>query len=331
MADEAEKIGKVVADIRNGRAKNLLGKGRQGESLFTIAERFAEIGPVIDATPIYHALLDKDDPINLYEDHECIAPPWDFGSICYVNEHGNVIVMSCMAVDWFNPPSEVSEEPGEMNRASWKMVADGMERLVGGRSPDRWDTAEPIDWDDIRWTIDTFVWAGGRKDKGRVPMSTGGPAHLWRSAIYPTGFPADLHWVQLGDENFYPMKNWDMAHLVLLGALNFCNASNTEVREPDRSRAEAKRVARTGVRVSQIHLKPTRKQAAAGQRGEPLNLTPLHGVRGHMAHFGDCCPGKHEPRGLAFGKLTGRYWIPFHARGSRDNGEIVQSYVLEAE
>lgn len=328
MADDAEAIAKVVADIRKGTVRNALGTKGQGPMLHDLALRFSQMGPVVDATPIYQPMADDPEPmVNLYDDYQCLAPPWDFGSICYRNQHGNVIVMACMATDWFNLPNEGDDAtPDEMNRASWKLATEAMERLVGGKSDDLWDGNPddgPIDWDNIRWTIDTFLWTGGRGGSG--PMPTVGPIHMWRTAVRPDGTPADHHWVSL---TAYPMENWDMAHITLLGALNFCNATNTEIVEPTRPRAEAKRIARTGVRVSMIHVRPMGRSANGARRLEPLDLTAQHGVRGHMAHYGACCPG-HDPKGLLFGKLTGRYWVPPHVRGDAKHGTVVQNYRLE--
>lgn len=321
MPDDAEAIARVVSDIRKGVVKSALTRDSvNAKTLYEMAVAFSGLGPVVDATPIYHALVDKAEPVDMYGDH-VIAPPWDFGSICYRNEHGNVIVMSNQAVDWHD-----TDDNMPMDKESWRKVADSMERLVGGTSNDRWDTDEPINWDDVRWTIDTFVWVGGRSGDGRS-FGTRGPVHLWRSAVYGDGTPADLHWVQLVHD--YPMKHWDMAHLVLLGAFTFCNTTNCEIAEPARPRAEQKRVDRTGIRVSQIHVRPMGKTTRGEKRLEPLDLTARHGVRGHMAHYGDCCPGRHDPKGKLFGKLQGRYWIPPHVRGNPEHGEIVQGYTLE--
>jgi len=328
---DAEAIARVVADLRKGVVVDALSRSKpdsdNGKILHDVALAFAGLGPIIDATPIYKALVDKDEPINMYEDH-VIAPPWDFGAICYRNEHGNVIVMTNHCIDWHNARTGDDADALGVSKDTWRKVAESMERLVGGTSNDRWDTDIPIDWDEVRWTIDTFVWIGGRTQVTK-PQPTYGPVHLWRSAVYPDGRPADLHWVHLAEK--YPMEHWDMAHMVLLGALTFCNTTNCEIAEPVRPRAEQKRIARTGIRVSQIHVRPMGKTTKGERRLEPLDLTARHGVRGHMAHYGDCCPGRHDPKGRLFGKLEGRYWIPPHVRGNPEHGEVVQGYTLEAQ
>lgn len=57
--------------------------------------------------------------------------------------------------------------------------------------------------------------------------------------------------------------------------------------------------------------------------------TRLHSVRGHVAHYGDCCPGRHEPGGLLSGRTTGRVWVPQHARGVAALGQTHQTYVIK--
>lgn len=276
----AEPIARVVADLRAGRVRTLT---RQ-------TERFADSwhpDPVVDATAIYHSLVARNDPIAIYEDHPCIAPPWDHAAICYVNEHGNVIVMCSLA----------------------------------GSDDQRWDTAEPVDWDRVRWRLNTFLFIGGRGATGA--MATLGPVHLWQYAIYDDGTPADLHWVQL--EQRYPMEHWDMAHLVLLGALNFMNCRNVDIVDPIRPRPEARRIARTGVVVHTINVFPIGRSART-QRAASGAGTPLTSVRGHFA-----CYGPEYDRGLLFGKYAGRYWIAQHARGAAELGESSHDYVLHTD
>lgn len=55
---------------------------------------------------------------------------------------------------------------------------------------------------------------------------------------------------------------------------------------------------------------------------------PLQIIRGHIRHYGNCCPGVHESRGLLFGKETGRFWIDPFVKGTIENGEIRSDWVL---
>lgn len=294
----AEEVAKVASDVITGRTKPLVIDGLDAERrradalMYKMARELVMVPIIVDATAIYQALVARDDPIAIYEGHPCIAPPWEEAMICYLNEHGNVIVMhsSVMPFDPEKPP--------------WEDMAD----------------THVIDWTRVKWRLDTFVWVGGRSSQRPGRLDTIGPVHMWQFAVYEDGSPADLHWVQLTPE--YPMKQWDMAHLVLLGALNFMNCRNVELVEPKRERHKAKRIARTGVSVHTINVFPIGRSSRSEPRGDPVG-TPLTSVRGHFA-----CYGPDYDRGLLFGKYAGRYWISQHARGSAEHGEVVHDYKL---
>lgn len=183
----AENIALVVADIHAGRVK----RATKRDDIFDLARQvWAAVPPVVvDATAIYQDLLVAPKEIALYEDHPSLMPPWESFALCYQNEHGNVVVMHSTVV----------------------------ERRADDDEP--WETDTGADWDKVRWVVHTFVWCGGFSGEEVVP--THGPRHMWQSAIYEDGQPADLHWVQLIPE--YPLEHWDMAHLVLLQSINFLN------------------------------------------------------------------------------------------------------------
>lgn len=286
----AEEIARVVADLRVGRVRHVI----DDDAVNGIALKHAASPTVVDVTPIYASLVAKDDPVWVYEDHPNIAPAWEDAAFCYVKEHGNVVVMQATAEDI--PKAE--------------------------RRKSR-DTAQPVDWDRVRWDVTTFVWLGGRsKDTG--PFPTAGPVHLWRSLVYEDGQPADLGWVHLFPKR--PLEEWDMAHLVLLGSLNFLACRNVHLVEPPRPRAQRRRLERLGVSVKTINITPAGKTTRRDRDDEAGNVgVPLTSVRGHFAEYGV------NDKGLLFGKYTGRFWIPQHARGSREYGESSHDYRLTPE
>lgn len=304
----AHPIALVVADIDAGRVVNVLGQGEQ--AFFGVCLADAQEGVVIDVTPVYESLVAKDDPVYLYEDHPCIAPPWMAARIAYVNEHGNVVLMAASV-------TELADEYREQTATTWARTATA---LQADGTPYSTPPPHPIEWEHVRWIIDTTVWGGGRSPSQNGPVATFGPAHLWRFAVYDNGTPADMRWIHLLPD--YPMQGWDMAHLVLLGALNFCACSNIEVVEPQRPRPERRRLERTGVRVHTLTVHPRGKRTRTA-KGEPVGGTPLHSVRGHFATYGQ------GDRGLLFGKYAGRFWVPAHARGNPEHGRIDKDYVLD--
>lgn len=302
----AEAIARVVADLRATRIRCRM----DNRGLARIALVGIEDTEVIDATALYTDLVDKDQPVYLYEDHPNIAPPFRFAAVCYTNEHGNVVAMTWQACDHRDGPDD-----GTLSETAAAFARMGLADGAG-----RWEPAQAVDWDRVRWTIDTFVWIGGRSTAAG-PFPTTGPLHCYRFAVYDDGTPADLHWIHLVRE--YPQERWDMAHLVLLGALNLLGCSNVVTVEPTRTRAEARRVARTGVRVTEIAVRPLRRHYECLSPG-PGGTVPLHTVRGHFAEYGPA-----YGKGLLFGRIAGRFFIPAHARGSTDAGLVEHSYRLE--
>jgi hypothetical protein len=309
----ADEIAKVVADLKRGHVKLIWDKDPakpNGQELALAAARLWMNEPttVVDCTKIYNSLIEKDEPVYLYEDHPSIVSPWDQAAYCYVNEHGNVIVMHCRMRPF--------------RHEKQRQAIDYLSEIIRTESGTPWEPAEPVDWDRVRWVANTFIWVGGRSpDTGFMP--TAGPVHMWQYAIYDDGEPADLHWVHIFEP--YPMKHWDMAQLVVLGALNFLNCRNVSIEEPKRPRAERRRIERTGVQVHEIMVTPTGRSARSSGESEG-GIMPLTSVRGHFAHYGP----KYE-KGLLFGKIEGRFWIPQYARGDAEHGEDEHSYVLEPE
>jgi hypothetical protein len=302
----AEPIARVISDLRHDRYRSL---GAEE----TVSPEFVRLlldAPVVDATPIYQSLLARGHTqIDLYGDHPCIAPPWEAAAFCYVSEHGNVLVMAAHAFDArdMGPfgPGDLVESVGD--EAPYE--------------PFSWKTAEPLfDWSQVRWVLNTFLFIGGRSE-AVGPIPTTGPVHAWQFAIAEDGEPLDLHWVHLVPH--VAMESWDMAHLVLLGALNFANCRNIEIVEPKRERHAQRRLDRTGVRISTIQIRAFGRSTRSRAGDEPAGLTPLTSVRGHFA-----CYGPQYGRGLLFGRLAGRFWIPQHARGTSEEGVSITDYRL---
>lgn len=288
---DSEAIAEVITAIAN---RKVIAAQHLPPEAFQHALGLWENPKIIDATPIYHQTIGKGE-VRIYEDHPCIAPPFDEFAVCYRNQHGNVMVMHAV-------------------------TADGREW-----SPailDQWDTANGVDWDRVRWRMFVVMWLGGTDGTGRkVPVS--GPYYAWKMAVYPDGEPADISWVDLGPT---AGSDWDMAQLTLLGSLQYLNCRNVEVVEPRRSRGFAKRMARMGVKVGQIRVFPVGRSTRS-DRGEGIAVggdNPATPVRGHFAEYGV------NGKGLLFGRYAGRFYISPHIRGNPDLGENENSYVLEA-
>lgn len=309
----AEAIADVVADLREGRIKSPP-QLKDDASLLALTQAVAMLGTetVVDASAVYEQLAAEQRELNLYDDHPTCAPPWTTGCICYRNQHGNVLVMAMVAKD----------RPAAERVQAWE--------------PDPEDD-KTIEWDRVRWTIEVPMFLGGASGDGRV-LGTIGPAHMWRLAVYEDAQLADVRWIHLIQD--YPMDLWDMAMWTLLGTLNFMGCRNVVLVDAPRSRQSRRRLERAGTPVtvqelgvmeSTIKVTPTgRASRSAKGAGVPVAV-PLGKVRGHFHHYGNCCPGRHEPKGLYFGRGEGRYWIRPRAVGSPDLGVRRQTYQLKPE
>jgi hypothetical protein len=282
------EIAEAVSDLRAGRVRSVM---KDHDFVYAVLAQAQSPMPIIDATQLYESLVDNPKPVYVYEDHPNIAPPWKSAIIAYVNEHGNVVMMHLLG-----------------------------QELSASQRVKKWNAAEDIDWSRVRWINRIVIWVGGRSSiRGPIPVM--GPMFMWRHAVYESGEPADIQWNQICDE--YPPETGDMAALVSLGVLNFMNCRNVDIVEPSRPRAESRRIARTGIRVSVINVFPVGRSTRGGAKNKGVGV-PLSSVRGHFSHY-----GPDYGKGLLFGKLAGRFWIPQHARGDKEHGEIEHSYVLK--
>jgi len=294
----AEAIARVVRDVRQGMFLNDNGSGTPAmEEGVPVMVKAAQTATIVDSTAIYHSVTKRS--ISLYEDHR-VLPPWQNSMICYQNEHGNVYSM---------------------------LVCDD-----GGRKVNQWqpqkstdpelpDPEHSIEWDRVRGVLNVFLFGGGRSRHGTVPVETT-LVHVWQIPYYPDGEIADISWMQLHSAVKPGAVQNQLA--VMLQTLTMCNCVNVQVCEPDRPRAERRRLERTGVTVTEIHITPNSKSYRGKGQRLVVSDNPLSPVRGHRALY-----GPKYGRGLLFGKYEGEFWIPPHVRGNAEFGEVEHSYVAE--
>jgi hypothetical protein len=290
----AEPIARVIHDFRRGNVRRPppgnIGIGPTFDHQRSVY--LVGTATVIDATAMYRDLLANRKSIDVCNDHT-VRPPFEDAAICYVNEHGNVVVMHCSTITGDQLPVE----------QRWDSLAD----------------THTIDWDEVRWVTACRYFAGGRGGDGR-PYPTIGPVFQTAWAINADGKLLDLLWTAIA------RTEWDMATLVALRTVTFLNCRNVVVRQPARHRSIARRVARTGVTVNEIHVATVGSWTRSQRTGGPVEgATPLTTVRGHLARYGV------DGRGLLFGKYSGTFWIPAHARGRREDGRSLASYVIDDE
>ena len=230
-----------------------------------------------------------------------VAPPWPAAIVAYdLDDTTGLIAMQAREI---TDPSEISE--GSM-----------------------WDTDEDeygnkvtVDWSRVRWIINASLFTDESKlFAPGLGISLFGPAAMWRLAVYEDGQGAYI-WTKTTAGPDRGSYAFDL--MVLLHTLNICNAANVYLDVPKRSRPMAKRIARTGVRVTEIHIRPSKASGSA--KGAVVTPgVPLTTVRGHFAEY-----GPKYGKGLLFGRIEGRFWIPHYVRGDEAYGVIEHSYDVE--
>lgn len=296
----AVEIAEVVSSICEGDF------GVQRE-LREYADRLAGIMPeatVVDCTKIYYELTEIQHEVYLYEDHSCLTPSFDLAAFCYVNEHGNVVVMETKALDVKASPEKITPWQNE---------------------------EENFNWDEVQWVAVINLWVGGYSKQLQRQIKTVGPLMRWDIAIDADGKPLDIRWTHLFEA--YSMEYWDMASLVLLRSMAFLACTNVDLVEPTRPRHERRRIERASkklpdLRINTIQVFPNNKRYVGRGKnkvaveGVEVGGVGVHRVRGHFATYGS------EGRGLLFGKYAGRFFIPPHSRGKKEYGEIKSDYKL---
>lgn len=291
MLDSADAIARVIEEIQQDRFR-----ASDPQHRITIERLRPCFDQVVDITPVYRDIVDKHQPFNPYERFSCIAPPWSHATLAFQTRFGNVVASTLLALD---------AEKGEVDQTPF------------------WDTENDVDWARVRWRLILLVWVGGYSITENRPIATTGPIWLEEHAVYDDGSPADLHWTQIVD--YWTEDNARVHEITNLAALTLLNCSNVTAQEPRRYRAQARRLARVGLRLSTIHVHPVRR--TGGSEGVPLGEgSPLTSVRGHFAKYGP----KYD-RKLLFGRHEGMFYRPQHVRGKAEAGVIEHSYVVHPD
>lgn len=299
----AEAIANVVRDIATGNYDSYMSdSGLEADVLFL--QRCAEMAsraPIVDVTAIFRNNILGTSKYNFYEDYPELMPPWTVASVGWENTYGNVYVLQFISVS-----------KGE----EWSPKS-------------KWETDHIQNWDEeVEYAFDAILWSGGVTHGHSA--RTAGPLYMFQSALDRLGRPLDHHWINIlaayDVETATDLESkglWDTSLLTLLHSISFMNCRNVDMVEPRRERHERRRIERLGVRVYNINVFPIGK-SYRGQKGGPGLGTPLTSVRGHFAHY-----GPEYGRALLFGKYSGRFWIPQHARGSEEHGVSEHNYTLK--
>lgn len=185
-------------------------------------------------------------------------------------------------------------------------------------------------WNKVRWVWTVDMW---QEDFGEVY----GPLSCTRAALDEWGRLIDVTYeinIEPDGEALQMLSLHPFA--VFLHTLNFMQCANirTEYIQPsDKLSRSLRKKGRIKDKLVGYHVLriassgPATKERSSGNGSS--NLVAFHPVRGEFHHYGDCCPGLHPPKGLLFGKHTGRFWVPAHVRGNPERGTVTQSFEMK--
>lgn len=286
---------------------------------------------VIEATNVYEYLQGAPGE-DLYE-LPCAAPPEPLLILEWRQRNGKGILLHAVANDAKEEPFIIGSKVPDKTPG-----ANGYRKLRGGddgnRGRDMWlsdHLPNQLAWNRVRWTwmIDMF-----QEDSG----SLYGAMSCTRAALNEWGELIDVTY-----ESHIPANERELQALslhpfaVFLHTLNFMQCANiqTEYIEPSEKLSHKHRKKGhikdklIGYHVLRIATKGPATKTRGSGNGRGDGLVAFHPVRGEFHHYGDCCPGKHPPKGLMFGKHTGRFWVPSHVRGNPERGSIVRDFEVK--
>jgi hypothetical protein len=257
-----------------------------------------------------------------------------------------VIDASLVAEQVFGAPM-MSLEDFPCLRLPWPMcwIEFARPRGVSQRIPERWGFAV-IDMDietfarnaqARNWPTDAeygFIMTLYIQEHGQAL----GPCATWEVAVDERGIGITADYTILNADQAWEKENDQREHdfarmtFTALQAITFFHCRNVhvvpgEAPPPKVAAKQVKKLGRPLLAYSVVKIDPFRTRQARGEGlGGAASARRLHTVPGHYSHFGNCCPGVHEPHGKAFGTLTGMFWVPPHVRGDLEAGAVVHDY-----
>jgi hypothetical protein len=127
------------------------------------------------------------------------------------------------------------------------------------------------------------------------------------------------------------MLEADAVHVYFsLFSIQLMNCKNVHTEEVDPNQSLSRQVKRHMARknmpplekyhvITIDHMKKSNKKEFNGASVNVINHKPLHICRGHFRTY--------QGKGL-FGKYKGTFWIPAHAKGTKENGVINKEYKI---
>lgn len=257
------------------------------------------------------------------EDFGSILPPWDYAWFEYsrprrYNDNGTVREYS----DW--RPSQrtgatvvshdVDRLKDEWSTSEWKWVMDIEE-----------DVARALLHDDVKYFVTYNVYESDRN------------GCFWLGERYDF---LDEHGNAVSDESrrsvsvvpdqrgkHRRVKAVGQNTIPILFAISLCHCNNITIWDDQVPEPVQKKRRKSGKNPGKtfkcLDIEPMKKQSRReSEEGESDVERALHICRGHFKTYTEENP--------LFGKHTGTYWWPMHARGTQEAGEVEKSYRVDS-
>lgn len=305
-AEDHTELARAVAELRQLKFSTPP-KGKRAKAEIDAMLRGAA-GPLVDATFVYKTWKGRENEDVSRDQFPSIKPPWGDAFIGYVNNERIPYVAWVKFV-------EADERTGPF------LADDG--RPIEYRNADGTVVVEG------HWAAVILLFVDARRFWPNSGTGMVGPVAIVKLLIAEDGALIWNRRFPINEADDCKFATWPL--ITVLGTLSLLNSTNCSLVEAPLPRSLRRAEQRYGVRSHVIQVTTKNRSTRSGRAGEPSTITyPLTSVRGHHAHYGDCCPRYHEPKGLLFGKLTGRVWVPQYARGDESVGHVDQTFMMGA-
>lgn len=158
-----------------------------------------------------------------------------------------------------------------------------------------------------------------------------GPVALWDVALDEHGAPVEFAYKHMSI-NGYDSNAFMLGKLAaFFQALAFMHCKNAQMQQeqpPEKlSRKWQKKTGQPLVKWNTLTIQPLKETLARESRNTRTTgiNSSAHIARGHFAEYGE-----EFGKGKLFGKYEGRFWIPAHVRGAKEEGMVLHDYEVKA-
>jgi hypothetical protein len=284
----------------------------------SISSRLQESIPRIDATNVFK-WVQLEEAFDLYEHWSCLLPPWTEAWFEWEHERATIPHTKGRQVGCYFTARKMGEDWWDvMSRKGTPWITENL--------------PHDLAWRQCEWMLCMSLFVSAQHLDQVM-----GPVISFAIPINGAGRPLDIRWFLSREADLGKEDQFLVAFSVVLQAIDFAHCRNVtldrEFVDPAVRKAREKRARKRGehkpLTYSLIRIDPNSTTSSGRAGSGDAEDRVYHIVRGHVAHYGNCCPGAHPPNGKLFGKIEGKVFMPQHARGSKEVGLKGTDYIVE--